>query len=88
VIPALSILSPGLACGVFNPLSPTLGGIMDSLGTPSDSGPPQADCILTTLDLVNPLPPTLGGEKETQRGSAPLHAPMGGTGEAELARDV
>ena len=36
----------------------------------------------------NPRPPLLGDHEETQRGFAPLHAPMGGTGEAKLARDA
>jgi len=33
----------------------------------------------------NPLAPNLGGMQQTQRGFAPLHAPMGGTDESELA---
>jgi len=39
---------------------------------------PWAFCASFDYTLINPLTPILGGQEVTQRGFAPLHAPIGG----------
>jgi len=69
----------------FNPQS--WGKMIENGGHPRTPG--SVPLHRHRIVLVQPpSPPSLGGYKKTQRGSAPLHAPMGGTGEAKPARNV
>jgi hypothetical protein len=47
----------------------------------------SVDVGTVSILVFNPLSPFLGAYK-VQRGFAPLYAPIGGTGEAKLARET